>query len=183
MFDFIKSKKPIPNIELSKVASVVNSKLIDVPRLNAGGCGLVAEHLYRLLVKMGYKPEIIILVRDYIYNDMETYIMDINAKRDKLDIKKAVFQNAPAFSHIIIKVDNHYIDSNGIYTSPKKVKDFEGEAALYGADYDFLCAMNRSPIWNYMFNRTAGKKKLETRFKRIEKCIEKYIEKDLVMSN
>ena len=181
MFDFMKPKKGLPSVELNKVAYITNSKLIDIPRLNAGGCGLVAEHLYRLLVKMGYKPEIIVLVHDYIYSDMETFIMDINAKRNIKDIKKAIFYEAPAFSHIIIKVNSFYMDGNGIYDSAKAVKDFEGEDALYGVDYDMLCAMNRSPIWNDTFNMSngnRGRQKLETKFKHIQK----YIEKDLVVS-
>jgi hypothetical protein len=176
MFDFMKPKKGLPSVELNKVAHITNSKLIDIPRLNAGGCGLVAEHLYRLLVKMGYKPEIIVLVRSYIYNDMETYIMGINAKRNIKDIKKAIFYNAPAFSHIIIKVNSFYMDGNGIYDSAKEVTDFEGEDALYGVDYDMLCAMNRSPIWNNTFNMSnnnRGKAKLTTKFKHIEKELTK----------
>ena len=44
-----------------------------VPMLNYGGCGIIAEHLYRIFTNMGLKPEIKLLIKPHLVDYYKDY--------------------------------------------------------------------------------------------------------------
>jgi hypothetical protein len=117
----------------------INSKL---PYLNCGGCGIFAEHLYGILVELGYKPTLVVITNSA--NGM-----------DELIEGKIKWVNCDAnIKHIVIAVNGVYMDSKVI---TQAVKGFGYSVCSETTDklsIEVLKKWNRDlSMWNDTFNR------------------------------
>jgi len=115
-------------------------------RINSGGCGIFAEIAYRSLIKAGLKPKLAVLTRP---NEMNKEMVEQNLKNNAgaFDIP---------FSHIVLVVGKHYIDSTGAYKDHTKISSFYADhLCVIGMDVELLKDWNKNPYnWNRVFNRT-----------------------------
>ena len=170
-------------VHIVKAVSELTLEHIDkkIPYMNWGGCGLVAEHLYDLFNDIGVKDiEIILLVKGCYVEDMINWLIKImKIRKAGSSVSIAQYKLIPAFSHIILKVDGIYIDSEGTYKSKLEMPDFSTRTEVSGMDYELLHGLNRIPeLWNPKFERERFGKTVKTNFN----IIKKNIKKDLVMS-
>lgn len=73
--------------------------------LNIGGCGFFAEHLYKLLVKLGFKPKLLALTPTP------------EALTIAIDLESVCFD--AYIVHIVVKLGKYYVDSTGFYAYKK----------------------------------------------------------------
>lgn len=128
--------------ELKKLGEVL-PKINSIPNVNYGGCGVVAEHIYRYLYVKGYKPKILTLTHNEEY------------------LNKAIANNETAEEgkdHVIVKVGRLYIDSTGLYTCLREVPYAPSRKAV-PTPYNLLVQWNGiGHIWNDSFDRANIKK-------------------------
>ena len=170
------------NTPIVKAVSELTKKHIDnkIPYINWGGCGIVAEHLHDLFTSIGVKDiEIVLLVKAWRIEDMDYFLDNIKKRRLAPDFNTKEYSNIPPFSHIILRVDGVYIDSEGVYKDWEQIKGYYDTDIVFGMDYDLLHKINRKPsLWNRVYKRKLHNKDVKTNFR----LIEKKIKKDLVMS-
>ena len=136
----------------------------EVDNINRGGCGFFAKHVHDCLVKKGFNPELVILVRgeDDVYDAM-SHISN-NRITD-------LFRTW--WVHVMVKVDGRkpiYIDSHGYFTDIADHPTFN-DCSIVDLPYDMLKRMLGSRYekrWNCSFNRNDHKK--------IKKKLEKHLE-------
>ena len=112
----------------------------EVPNINYGGCGIFAEHLYYILIKLGVNCKI-----GVICNSDSKYGFECAVKNKDYD-------NMYGLRHIVIIVGNKMLDSNGVHTS---LNDFTyiGVCISYAMKIEHLCEANDMDVWNPTFNR------------------------------
>jgi hypothetical protein len=109
-----------------------------LPSLNRGGCGIFAEKLYDLYLRLGYKP-IIILITDSLEG------MKMRLESDN--------QYYASIIHIVIKVEDYYIDSNTVSKDRNDIGFTYGEICL-DLTIDKLREWNSTAsLWNRCFDR------------------------------
>ena len=121
--------------------NTINGRVNDI---NYGGCGIFAEHLYLTLIKLKIKAELVVIC----------------PKAEAMDQRILTGQRswgADAIGHILVRVDNKLFDSEGVYSSHKKVGTY------YQSGYSELSEKLTLPVlkkwngnpnqWNYRFNR------------------------------
>lgn len=116
---------------------VINS---EVPNIHYGGCCVFAEALYRLLIKLGKKPEIVISTENPLrmletFENRSPYYIDV--------------------LHAFIMVDGFIIDNNGVYNNTDEL--------LHHSDFRYSCMKltlkevhwlnNKVGGWNRRYNR------------------------------
>jgi hypothetical protein len=107
--------------------------LSNIPRINYGGCGLVAKALYKSLYKQF--PDISIWYLDD-YNNREAYT-----------------HNHPyAPNHVVIKVGRYYYDANGVY-SPTQLQERWNFTHRWKVSYTYLIDSIDKGCWNPEFDR------------------------------
>ena len=74
-------------------------ELGEIPRINSGGCAIVAHRLHEFLTEKGYKPQII-------------YILD---REDLYEFKRG---NIVSCAHAIVRVARRYYHAGGEFTDP-----------------------------------------------------------------
>ena len=113
---------------------------VHVPTMNRGGCGIFAllltEHLYKLSIPYN----ILVYTDDHCANDVELERY-INTNGDA--------QNICGVSHIVVQIDDYYVDSYGIVDLPKRItaKILIGREKLQDL-------VDTVPIWNSTFDRS-----------------------------
>jgi len=130
-----------------------------VDSINCGGCGVFAEHLYDLFIKLGHKPELAIIT---------------NSKKD-MDkrVKGIPWENYPSITHIVVKVDKYYMDNSGVFD---KIEDVPG----YGFWGNELCTdltietLKEWTSWSSLWNDTFDRKHIKTIAKKINEVYEKF---------
>jgi hypothetical protein len=144
-FSFIdKIKKKHLLTELVDELIHVNNLVSDI---NQGGCAVFAVNLYDNLIKLGYKPKVCIFV-----DDEKQFLEDIELLED-YGMNHYLRNRCSGFNHVIIKVDDIYIDSTGWYEDKEAMVDFKYD---FVKDFDINilreCA-NDHRLWNNWFNR------------------------------
>jgi hypothetical protein len=142
---------------IAKVAELVKKDIDTIPRINWGGCGVVAHNLYKTLDKLNLKPKVVALTVS------PESIKDFN----------------PDFDHIILKVGKYYIDSTGYYKTKRDIPDTSRRAKKAEVSFDTLSKWLDVCNWNTAFNKDKYKPIIEKTFKKILRKVKK----DLVMSN
>lgn len=117
----------------------INSKL---PTLNMGGCGLFAEHLYNVLVDLGFNPKLVIITNDP--KEMEQLINnEIHHTECMTSIR-----------HIVVKVDRYYIDSKLITSNVDMFGYGRNSRYTDKLSVDVLSEWNKDiERWNDAFDR------------------------------
>lgn len=128
--------------------------------INSGGCGVIAEMVYDTLKNLGLKPTIVILARA---DEMPKEKIEENLKNNAGGLEVP-------FSHIVIRVNKKYIDSNGIQKDFKN-SQFSKHILVEGMSIELLKQWNQTQeFWNDMFNRRQIPK-IKKEFKHIENTL------------
>lgn len=145
-----------------------------VPYINEGGCGIFAEKLFNLLTSLSLNPKLIVLTNNRIGMDKRIGGMEGYSR----------LYGYASITHIVVKLNDKYIDSTGIYETIKaishvhKYKPNETYTSLK-LTIDKLMEWNAEPyMWNDNFNR----KHIKRIENKLNECYKKY-EKVLVVSN
>lgn len=139
-----------------------------VNHIDCGGCGVFAEHLYKVLTKLGIECKLVVITGNV--PSMNRRIKGLPRKRNC---------GYGYIEHIMVEVDKMFIDHDGI--AKRGLRD-----TLYSGIYkttriltiDVLEKWNADPnIWNDMFNR----EHISTIEEKLKECYEK-VQKHLVVS-
>jgi hypothetical protein len=107
--------------------------LSNIPRINYGGCGLVAKALYEALYKQ--------------YPNVSIWYLD------DCDNREAYIYNKPyAPNHVVIKVGRYYYDANGVY-SPSQLQKHWNFMNKWKVSYQYLIDSIDKGRWNPEFDR------------------------------
>lgn len=155
-----KKAKEIIKTALEKYAETTGNK---VWNLNRGGCGIFAEHLYYVLKKAGLDPKIVII--GGISHLIENSIKHNLSGRDL------------EFTHIVLRVNGYYVDSDAIRTPRAVLAKWRNDCVIEGLTIEQLNSWNKDEyVWNSDFDRSQIKK-IEKGFEKINKIInEKLLE-------
>lgn len=111
-----------------------------IPTINSGGCGVFAEHLYRVLRDMDLNPLFVIFTNDKV--SMEKRV----ANSDE-------YWGYASVAHIMIELDGNLIDCEGIYDSVKDTR-YNHYQECKTLDLFTLTKWNLNPNqWNSTFDR------------------------------
>lgn len=133
-------------LELRRRLSALNR----IPYLNQGGCGLVAEELYKWLQYNHLQPEVVILEDNY-----PDHFVDAVKYNDT-----GYVCNGP--SHVVIKLSGMYIDSTGIHNRLYMVKTSYYDKPIK-TPLVLLKYWNKKPdYWNRRFDRRKYLKQIKT---------------------
>lgn len=144
---------------LTKSFEVVNEEIDNV---NRGGCGFFAKHIYELLKKKGFNPELVLLVREYAVDDADYYISNNN-------INDLFNTN---WYHVMVRIDGLFIDCKGFFTKIEQHPTFNDLASV-DLPYDMLKVMLSSKYshrWNPSFDRDDSKIIRKIIKKHLDKC-------------
>lgn len=141
------------------------------PYINYGGCGVFAERLYDKLKLFGYKPKIVVLV-----NSKQCFA-DSMKMLDERGLDYYWINRTEGFSHIMVKVNGYYVDSEGMYKSqadmPSKWRYYDiYEKGMKIGSLRKCTADER--FWNDRFDRydiPAIENRLDSIYRRIAKKI------------
>src|ERR1017187_4244997 len=113
--------------ELYRNYKVINKEL---PKLNSGGCGAFAEHLYLTLVKLGLKPTLAVATNDVFAMQKRIEAWRLFGEKAECTYQMRLYKDYPKdyfnyqdeygyaiVDHIIILLDGKFIDSSGVYRS------------------------------------------------------------------
>jgi hypothetical protein len=132
--------------------------------VNNGGCGFFAKHLYNTLIKKGFKPELVLLVRGNSVCESYEHILNNDIS--------ALFKTA--WVHVMVKVKTskkvYYIDSKGIFDDLSTHPIFNN-CNCVDMPFAILDTMLKSEYqhkWNNTFNRGDNKQ--------IKKILVKHLE-------
>ena len=132
--------------------------------VNSGGCGFLAKHLYNTLTKKGFKPELVLLVREHSIYESNEHI----ANKAIIDLFKT------DWSHVMVTIKTSkkvfYIDSKGFFDDLTMHPIF---SHCHSVDMPFtiLDSMLKSKYkgrWNNTFDRSDNKQ--------IKKILVKHLE-------
>jgi len=121
------------NIKLKRLIVMKLLALDEIPRINSGGCAIVAFNLYRFLRNEGYYPDIVYLVDEW----------------DETAINSGSTRSC---AHAMVRVGKEYFDSTGWYTStkiPEKWQPYNKIELSPGYVYNSI----KHASWNNAFNR------------------------------
>jgi hypothetical protein len=120
-----------------------------IPNLNYGGCGVFAENLYVRLVKLGLKPKIAIITDDIKGVKRFVRLSKYNP------CSRAIYLTDIDVHHIVIKLGNKLMDSEGVYDNISSIKHYRRQVfKLYDkVPIRLLKEMNDTLEWNPCFNR------------------------------
>lgn len=145
----------------------INTK---VSRINSGGCGIFAKHLYLVLTKMGF----------------EVSLYCSTALEDKKGFKYLARNNEfsskdrfAGFNHIMVRLaKNVYIDSEGVFrgmNNERWIEPFEVEHRGILTSIEALeVAVNKRSLWNEKFKRI-NEGTIKRELKKLPKKYEKYL--------
>lgn len=117
--------------------------------VNCGGCAIAAVYLYDLLIKEGYKPELVYCYYDYSLS------FDLNEKFINGEGKKL-----RGCSHAVVMVNGEYYDSNGLDNSIKNQYD---KFHIMSRDI-VLHSIKKPSNWNNTFHRPTNMKRIKQYF-------------------
>ena len=150
------AKRIKQEVIIAKVAELVRKDIGSIPRINWGGCGVVAHNLYKTLDKLNLKPKVVALT----YNPKSIHCYDAD------------------FDHIILKVGKYFIDSTGYYKRKRDIPDTSKRAYMAQVDFETLLEWLEVCKWNPAFDMGTYKPIIEKTFKKILRKVKK----DLVVS-
>ncbi len=131
-----------------------------VPNLNIGGCGVFAEHLYKLLISVGVKPKIVVITDN------------IAAMNDR--ILNNGDEWGAIIKHIVLFINGKYIDSDGVYNSVKDIHHNKyGTLITDKLTIEVLEKWNKGDFWNECFDKKKYTPFIKKQFKGIEKKVVK----------
>lgn len=158
----MRANKKVINFIAEEFQKINNSSY----RINSGGCGIFAEFAYRSLVKVGLKPKLAVLTRP---DEMKKETVEENLKNNAgaFDIP---------FSHIVLVVGKHYIDSTGAYKDHTKINsNYADHLCVVGMDVELLKDWNKNPYnWNSVFNRNQVPS-IKKQIKAVEKKLTEFV--------
>jgi hypothetical protein len=121
--------------------------------VNNGGCGFFAKHLYNTLIKKGFKPELVLLVRGNSVCESYEHILNNNII--------SLFKTD--WVHVMVKIKAskkvYYIDSKGIFDDLSTHPVF-GSCYSVAMPFTILDTMLKPRYqykWNNTFNRGDNK--------------------------
>lgn len=119
--------------------------------INCGGCGVFAKTLHEILINLGYKPKIVLHIKDHttVPNYKEVYSQ---LKKNKGDIITSddFYRADINWFHISIKIGRTCYDSNGVYAPTENLK-------YVVISETTLQTMLKNPAdWHPYFNRRHG---------------------------
>ncbi len=137
---------------------VAEFKKIDaeIPTLNRGGCGVFAYEAYKLLDSLGIKVKL--------------GVITINKSSTSYYLKNNGGANETPFDHIILCIGRKFVDSGGLYTNPKQIKNYErGYDLVKGMPLELLSSWLTESGWNRVFDKQKYKPIIKQRIKDIKK--------------
>lgn len=171
LLTFVSKKKKEMNrkLILTKAVNMLPIVLNDVKNINAGGCGLFAEHFYYFLQSIGFNPTLAIVTTSPQMTEEQLH-------------NNGTPMYTP-FNHIMIWIDEFglYLDSNGIHTAQPIIYPKKSYGVVKGMDIQLLREWNKNEHiahWNPTFNRKQVNK-IKKGFKEV---IEIFKSKNLVVS-
>lgn len=142
------SKQSHMNKEFKKVMT----SLSKIPNINHGGCGLSALALFDTAKIEGMKPKII-----YLY----TWSQD-SCYRKNQKFKEGKSKTADSCSHIVIKLDGKYYDSDG-KIKKREIDSYTTEDRV--TRKHLIASINNVGVWNELFDRKKWASDIEKFFK------------------
>lgn len=144
---------------ISSVIDYLQKKVVkDIPNVNHGGCGVVAEELYHIFSSLNFKPKIVVMTS--MPNSVKKFIKNSEITGESI-----------ALNHIIISIEGKYVDSTGVYKSAKSLveSNFDGRYKIVsGLTINQLALLNKNyPHWNSSFDREKNIPKIKRRVKKI----------------
>lgn len=160
----VKSKQEILTEFVEEMVKINNT----IRHINYGGCGIFAEHLYDNLILLGFKPKIAV----FVYSVVE-FEKSINILKTE-GMVSYYYKRTEGFPHIIVTLDDLFIDSTGAFTDYKQMHSYWPDYKLYkDFDIDILRECNSNDrLWNSSFNRnniTSIYRKLNKIYKKISR--------------
>lgn len=139
--------------EIIKKIHNLNEKIREeIYRLNQGGCGIFADELYKVLVKLGFQPKIAIKAGVIPFEERKKFINETMNNN---------FENSSktAFSHCMIQLENFLIDGynccegnrieDGFQIMPFEINGYytkdELEIAIAYADWNENYSRSQTP--------------------------------------
>lgn len=135
--------------------------------INAGGCGHFALMLGKKLEAEGHNVSVVCLQKFCQTDDIEEIKRVYELAPDDLE---ELNSKGAYLTHIMLKVDDYFIDSTGIYNDTLKYPDFQQAAQVNLNKLESWC---NSEGWNTMFD-------LE-QLPKMQHLINKYFNQEITM--
>jgi hypothetical protein len=118
--------------------------------INDGGCGIFAKEVFTVLESNGFKPELVLLFK----SEKDGWT------RDNVNLYEPSFF---PWHHIMVKVEEYYIDSEGVYSELKKCR-WSYCKSVVGMKLETLEEWINQDGWNWMFDRRVYNPLIELMF-------------------
>lgn len=138
-------------IHMTKEFKKVMTSLRKIPDINRGGCGVSALALFDAAKRDGLKPKIFYL---YSWLDDDSY-------RQNQKFKEGKTKKADSCSHVVVKIEEKYYDSDGIIKQDK----IERHTIDKVKRKHLIASINNAEAWNDVFDRWKWIPKIEKFFK------------------
>tara|TARA_R110000737_G_scaffold350726_1_gene390591 strand:+ start:2471 stop:2962 length:492 start_codon:yes stop_codon:yes gene_type:complete len=136
-------------LTIEKTLEIINSKYLHA-NINCGGCGVFAKLMAKALKQKGFDVSFVLTFNRFSISDVERCNEAVNNNK---------FQNImpTGWRHILLKVGNHYIDSDGVYDTADKYLN-NSNCSKFSDVYplsvlEHMTSKKNRNNWNSHFNR------------------------------
>ena len=124
---------------MKQTLSQALEQINQIPFINAGGCGHVAQHLYEYITNHFPTQPIQILYG---------FVSDFHEEYEQTHIENGTPESA---DHVMIKLRSYYIDSRGLHTYDQMDELYD---TRYEVSYSYLKDSLEMAFWNSSFNKS-----------------------------
>lgn len=127
-----------------KVHKRIMPRLLDlenIPRINEGGCAIVAHRLHSFLTEKGYKPQIFYIIPEW----------------HDADITRIKNNQLESCYHAVVRVAGRFYHAGGEFDTSEMPKSDGFKYLKVAPDYVFATLYSKSVSWNPTFNRNYTK--------------------------